>query len=143
MIKVNFYDLNTIDDSKLKFAVIVTKYKGKWIYVRHKDRQTWEIPGGHREENESISNAASRELVEETGTKSFNITPICIYSVESNKDESFGSLNYAEVYELGELPNYEIAEINLFDKIPENLTYPLIQPYLIKKFEEFKNIQDL
>ncbi|MDZ5010779.1 NUDIX domain-containing protein, partial [Clostridium perfringens] len=77
MIKVNFYELNTIDDSKVKFAVIVTKYKGKLVYVRHKDRQTWEMPGGHREENESISKAASRELVEETGAKSFNITPIC------------------------------------------------------------------
>ncbi|GAA0086375.1 NUDIX domain-containing protein [Clostridium sp. CTA-7] len=143
MIKVNFYDLNTIDDSKLKFAVIVTKYKGKLVYVRHKDRQTWEMPGGHREENESITNAASRELVEETGAKSFSITPICTYSVETNKDESFGSLNYAEVYEFGELPNYEIVEIKLFDKIPENLTYPLIQPYLAKKFEEFKNLQNL
>lgn len=143
MIKVNFYDLNTIDDSKLKFAVIVTKYKGKLVYVRHKDRQTWEMPGGHREENESITNAASRELIEETGAKSFNITPICIYSVENDEYESFGSLNYAEVYELGELPNYEIAEIKLFDKIPENLTYPLIQPYLAKKFEEFRSLQDL
>lgn len=143
MIKVNFYDLNTIDDSKLKFAVIVTKYKGKLVYVRHKDRQTWEMPGGHREENESITNAASRELVEETGAKSFNITPICIYSVENNKDKSFGSLSYADVYEFDELPNYEIAEIKLFDKIPENLTYPLIQPYLAKKFEEFRSLQDL
>ncbi|WP_411170629.1 NUDIX domain-containing protein [Clostridium sp. MB05] len=143
MIKVNFYDLNTIDDSKVKFAVIVTKYKGKLVYVRHKDRQTWEMPGGHREENESISKAASRELVEETGAKSFNITPICIYSVENNKDKSFGSLSYADVYEFDELPNYEIAEIKLFDKIPENLTYPLIQPYLAKKFEEFRSLQDL
>lgn len=143
MLKVNFYELGTIDDSKLKFAVIVTKYKEKWIYVRHKDRQTWEIPGGHREENESISTTASRELVEETGAKSFNITPICIYSVENNRDESFGSLNYAEVYEFSELPNYEIAEMGIFDEEPENLTYPLIQPYLSKKFEEFKNLQDL
>ena len=143
MIKVNFYDLGTIEDSKLKFAVIVTRYKGKLVYVRHKDRQKWEMPGGHREENESISNAASRELVEETGAESFNITPICIYSVEINKDESFGSLNYAEVYEFGELPNYEIAEIKLFDKIPENLTYPLIQPYLAKKFEEFRNLRNI
>ncbi|SHH89451.1 hypothetical protein [Clostridium grantii] len=44
MIKVNFYDLNTVEDKKLLFAVIMAKFNGKWIYARHKNRQTWEIP---------------------------------------------------------------------------------------------------
>jgi len=137
MIKVNFYELNTVEDSKLKFAVIMARYKGKWIFVKHKDRLTWEIPGGHREENEDVNFTASRELKEETGAKEFNITPICIYSVLKDGDESFGQLFYSDITYLGELPNYEISEINLFDTIPKNLTYPLIQPYLFKKAEEF------
>jgi 8-oxo-dGTP diphosphatase len=58
MIKVNFYGLNTIEDNKLLFAVIMTKFNGQWLYVRHKERQTWEIPGGHREENENINDTA-------------------------------------------------------------------------------------
>lgn len=67
MIKVSFKELGSIEDSKLKFVAIVTRYKDKWLYVKHKERTTWEIPGGHREENESISYAASRELFEEAG----------------------------------------------------------------------------
>ena len=82
MLKVNFYELNTIEDNKLLFAVIMAKYNGHWIYVRHKERQMWEIPGGHREINENINDTASRELFEETGAKLFNITPVCIYSVD-------------------------------------------------------------
>jgi hypothetical protein len=52
MIEVKFYDY--IEDSLLRFAVIVAKYKGKWVFCKHKERDTYEVAGGHREENESI-----------------------------------------------------------------------------------------
>lgn len=143
MVKVNFYELNTIEDSKLKFAVIMTKFNGQWIYVRHKDRNTWEIPGGHREESENINDTASRELFEETGATKFQLTPICIYSVERDKDanytESFGQLFYSEADVIDTVLHFEISEINLFDDIPDILTYPLIQPFLHKKVLEFLN----
>lgn len=54
MINVTFFKTNKIEASKLKFAVIAARYQDKWIFCRHKERNTWEIPGGHREENESI-----------------------------------------------------------------------------------------
>lgn len=141
MLKVNFYELNTIEDSKLKFAVIMTKFNGQWLYVRHKNRNTWEIPGGHREKKESISDAASRELSEETGATKFKLTPICVYSVESDENinytESFGQLFYCEVEALDNELRYETSEIKLFHNMPDNLTYPLIQPFLHKKTLEF------
>lgn len=141
MIKVRFYDLNAIEDDKLMFAVIMAEYNGKWIYVRHKERQTWEIPGGHREENESINDTASRELYEETGAAGFCLTPVCIYSVERDENinytESFGQLFYAKVEELESNLQFEINEIKLFEDIPDELTYPLIQPYLHKKVLEY------
>jgi len=31
MLKVNFYELNSIEDRELRFAVIVAKHKGKWM----------------------------------------------------------------------------------------------------------------
>ena len=46
-LKVNFH--NIVSDELLKFAVIVSKYDGKWVWCKHKDRDTYEIPGGHRE----------------------------------------------------------------------------------------------
>ncbi len=137
MLKVNFYGLNTVEDSKLQFAVIMARYKEKWIFVRHKERLTWEIPGGHREGNESINFTASRELTEETGAKNYTITPVCIYSVAKDETESFGQLFYSDVEYIDELPDFEIGEVKLFDNIPESLTYPLIQPHLYKRIEEF------
>jgi 8-oxo-dGTP diphosphatase len=142
---VDFYGFDQIEDKNLKFAVIMAKQNGKWIFVKHKDRSTWEIPGGHREENENTLNAARRELFEETGAVKYDLKPVCVYCVkrEKNEDlsytESFGGLYYADIYELGELPQSEICEICLFNDLPENLTYATIQPYLYKKVIEFIN----
>ena len=137
MITVNFLNLNTVEDSKLKFAVIMARYKEKWVFVKHNLRSTWEIPGGHREKNEDMNTTASRELVEETGAKDFKMTPVCIYSVNKDGIESFGQLFYSEIESIEDLPSSEIGEIRLFDKLPENLTYPLIQPYLFDKILQF------
>jgi 8-oxo-dGTP diphosphatase len=132
------YDLGIVKDEELKFAVIVSKYQGKFLYARHKERETWETPGGHRELNEDINDTAARELREETGAVKFTLSQICDYLCDysvgkANGDKSYGRLYYAEIEELGELPDLEIGEIALFDDMPENLTYPEIQPVLFNR----------
>ena len=77
--QVNFYD--KADDNLLKFAVIISKSKGKWVFCKHKERDTYELPGGHRENGERIDDTAKRELMEETGAIEFLINPVCVYSV--------------------------------------------------------------
>ena len=57
MVEVKFYD--SIDDELLKFAVIISKTNGKWIFCKHRERDTYEFPGGHRENGEDILSAAS------------------------------------------------------------------------------------
>jgi len=52
------YELWIVNDEELKFAVIVSKFNGKFVYVRHKKRETLEVPGGHRELNEYINDTA-------------------------------------------------------------------------------------
>lgn len=137
MLKVNFY--NCVEDSLLKFAVIVSKSHGKWVLCKHRERNTYECPGGHREDGEDILTTAKRELYEETGATDYDIKEICIYSVcgndgvIENKVETFGMLYYADINDFKNLPGFEIAKIELFDKLPDNWTYPEIQPKLIEK----------
>lgn len=64
MLEVRFFD--KVDDRLLKFAVIISKTNGKWVFCKHKERDTYEIPGGHREKDELIFETAKRELREET-----------------------------------------------------------------------------
>ena len=72
-IKVNFYE--SVSDGRLKYAVIAARYNGKWVWCRHRERATFEIPGGHREAGENISDTARRELYEETGAVRYDIFP--------------------------------------------------------------------
>lgn len=142
MLEVKFYD--TVDDALLRFAVVISHSKGKWVFCKHKERDTYEIPGGHREEGESIFETAKRELQEETGAAKFDMEPLCVYSVKGKNQvnetggESFGLLCFAEIEEFsGKLEN-EMEEVVLMEELPTNLTYPLIQPKLIEEFKRRK-----
>ena len=53
--------------------------------------------------------------------------------VIENKVETFGMLYYADIFKFEELPDFEIEKIELLDSLPENWTYPEIQPKLIEK----------
>ena len=129
--EVRFYD--EVDDALLKFAVIAARSEGKWVFCRHRERTTLEIPGGHREPGESVDQTAARELREETGAEAFSLRPVCVYSVMRDGGESFGGLYTAEISSFGALHS-EIEEIFLLEEPPEgNWTYPEIQPRLVEE----------
>lgn len=136
--KVNFYD--TVDDEKLKFAVIISKTDGKYVFCKHKERDTFEVPGGHREPGEDILTAAKRELFEETGATDFDIKPICVYSVISKENfdgnETFGMLYYAEIRAFEKELHSEIEKIIITQSLPDKWTYPQIQPILMEHAKE-------
>lgn len=133
MCKVDFYSLDDKCEYKLKYVVIVAEYQDRFIIVKHKDRATWEIPGGRIEDGESFDKAAQRELYEETGALEFELLPVAFYSVTREGTTSYGLLYYSKVRDLGKLPNFEIEKIEMVKSLPENLTYPQIQPDLFKK----------
>ncbi len=132
---VQFYE--SVEDELLEFAVIVSKSKGKWVFCKHKERNTYEVPGGHRERAETILEAAKRELMEETGALAFSIIPICVYSVTGKTrvnrtgEESYGMLYYAEIESFEEQLHSEMEKIALFDEFQGEWTYPAIQPLLV------------
>ena len=136
--KVNFYE--TVEDKRLKFAVIISKHNGKWVFCKHKERNTYEVPGGHREPNEPILETAKRELSEETGALQFDITPICVYSVTGKNrvnqtgEETFGMLFFADIQTFERELHSEMERVFLFDTLPAECTYPLIQPLLIDEY---------
>lgn len=119
-----------------KYVVVFARYRDKWIFCRHRERTTWECPGGHIEPGESPMDAAKRELFEETGSLAFDIHPLCDYWAcdEPHETRIIGWANgmvfYAQVHTLGPLPESEMAEIACFDTLPAQLTYPDIVPTL-------------
>ncbi|MBQ8813944.1 MAG: DUF5596 domain-containing protein [Lachnospiraceae bacterium] len=126
-----------------KYVVTMSRYQGKIMLSRHRDRTTWECQGGHIEPGETILQAAERELWEESGAIHYTIRPLFDYWIEDgttgeNSDgEQVASVALlAEIEELGPMPETEIAEVRLFDELPENLTYPDITPVLFEYEKE-------
>ena len=140
MAKVVFYD--QIEDELLQFAVILAKTKGKWVFCKHRERDTYEVPGGRREAGETILETAKRELREETGAIDFTLKPVGVYSVKGKtrynqheEDEKFGMLFVADIFSFEPELHSEIEKILICDQLVENWTYPDIQPRLLEEAE--------
>lgn len=127
----------------LHYAVIVGKYEGKWVLCQHKKRTTWEVPGGHIEEGETPEEAARREFYEESGAQEFQLYPIGAYGVKQKREasglveEDFGMFYFAQIFSFQPLPqNFEMKRVELFDTLPQEMTYPHIQPFLVEMVQQ-------
>lgn len=96
---IKIHKAGQVNEEDLKFVVICVKFKTQWLLVRHKERTTWEMPGGHIESGESSQAAAVRELYEETGIITEEIKTICDYEVCNAK-------TYVRIFELGAGSSY-------------------------------------
>jgi 8-oxo-dGTP diphosphatase len=142
MLEVRFYD--EVDDRLLKYAVICARSDHQWVFCKHKERDTYEHPGGRREPGEDILVTADRELREETGACEFELKPVTFYGVRITEEgrepeETYGLLCFAEIHSFDALPDYEIEQVILREESPSEQTYPLIQPKLLERVEKYLN----
>lgn len=122
-----------------RYVVIFSRKDGRWLFSRHKGRDTWETQGGHIEPGETPEQAARRELWEESGAKQFTLIPVCDYWACSGawgESSAVGAVFLARIDQLEPLPaDFEMAEVASFDALPEHVTYPHITPLLMTEAE--------
>lgn len=119
------------DKLVLDYVVIFAKYKEQWILVRHRDRNTWEFPGGKIEHGENALCAAKRELFEETGATEYTINEFVEFNVIVNGRNSYGRVYVSIITCLGIKPCSEIEEIKMTSYLNHKLTHPQIYEVLI------------
>ncbi|MCM3742544.1 NUDIX domain-containing protein [Sporosarcina luteola] len=66
-----------------RHVLVVLKHEGRWLVTRHSVRGI-EFPGGKAEDGETISEAAIRETIEETGVTITELVKFAEYVVMSN-----------------------------------------------------------
>ncbi|MCK9448054.1 MAG: NUDIX domain-containing protein [Bacteroidales bacterium] len=131
--RLEYFPAGSLANEVLFYAVMVSFHQGRLVCVRNKERISWEFPAGRREQGEGIHECASRELVEETGALDYDLSPAFEYAVVRQGIRTYGAVFLVEIHEFGELPDFEIAEVKLFDQLPASLTYAEIQTQLLKK----------
>ncbi len=109
----------------LLITFMVIRHNLDFLLVHHRQRQTWELPGGHIEPGESARDCAIRELFEETGQRvdRLDFRAVLKYRSESENHPYYGITGYyyGTLYS-GELPspapfreNEEISQITFWD----------------------------
>ena len=107
------------------FVVMISRYQGQWVLCVHRQRDTFEFPGGHRERGETPREAAQRELFEETGATEASFLPMGYYCCQKEgQTPSWGALFAVE-----------IQKVVLTERLPpvEQWTYASIQPHLLAR----------
>lgn len=139
-IKVEFFDY--VEDSYIKFAVILARHNGRFVFCKHRQRSTLEIPGGHRETDETVDETAIRELQEETGAREFEIRPLFYYGVICGEERSYGRLYLADISKFYDKIDSEMEKIYILDHLPplDKWTYPIIQYELLSEAQKRKFI---
>ncbi len=92
-----FYNYRNIP----KASVVVLKKDGKYLSVSRKhDKESIGLPGGKTNYNETFSDAAIREIFEETGFYLYNLKPVFVC-----KDGDYRCVSYVAdfVGEIGQL----------------------------------------
>lgn len=115
-----------------KSVLVFIKEDKKWLMVKNKFR-SWEFPGGHKEENETIFETATREAYEEAGVDIYNLQYGGYYRLESGHTTLIIT---AEIKQVHAIPvEFETEERKFVSQFPASLSFTdAVYPWLVKNF---------
>ena len=87
-------------------ATAIVVREGRYLLVRDRGRETFALPGGGIEDEESASSAMARELYEETGLHTTSITRLFTFGGKHNDHVVFRVEADGEVEAMGEVDGF-------------------------------------
>lgn len=128
-------NFNNIPDDQILKAHAVCFHNKKMLLVNHPKWDIWGIPGGTREQGESIKDALVREILEETNCEVIDFKPISYQKIVTPNNDIHYRLQYiCLVRPLGDFESDPAGNINKIIWI-DPIDY---EKYIEKK--EFKKV---
>lgn len=113
-----------------KSVLVFIKEDKKWLMVRNKFR-SWEFPGGHKEQGETIFETAKREAFEEAGVDIKNLQYVGYYRLASGHTTLIVTANVEKFHAIPE--EFETAERKFVSQFPRSLSFSdAVYPWLVK-----------
>lgn len=113
-----------------KSVLVFIKEDKKWLMVRNKFR-SWEFPGGHKEQGETIFETAKREAFEEAGVDIQNIQYVGFYRLASGHTTLIVTANVEKFHAIPE--EFETVERKFMSQFPRSLSFnDAVYPWLVK-----------
>ena len=138
MLEIKFYPPDHYPDCGFTYVVIGARYRKQWVFIRHRQRRSYEMPAGHIRENEDTVMAAGRELEEETGAIKYTIECIATYTILEDNSLRAGRLYYADIGERDDKwDDSEIEGVIFSDHLPEISSFPYVQTVLFRFVENY------
>ncbi|MGP1908988.1 RNA deprotection pyrophosphohydrolase [Metabacillus sp. JX24] len=106
---------------KPKHVWVICRYGNRWLLTIHRDRG-FEFPGGKVEKGENPSDAALREVKEETGASVSKLHYVGQYKVLGKEKTIIKNIYYAEIDEI--IPQADYLETEgpiLFETLPTDI----------------------
>lgn len=107
------------------YVGVFARRDGEWLMCYHASRGSWEFPGGHVEPGEDPYDAATRELLEETGARASRLTALWDdeHILKDGGIGDHGRVYYATIGEILPLSGGEMTRAEFFAELPEQLSY--------------------
>lgn len=111
-------------------VLVFIKKDSEWLMVKNKYRG-WEFPGGHKENDETVFETATREAFEEAGADIKNLQYVGFYRLTSGHTTSIIS---AEIERLHDIPTgFETIERKFVSEFPKELSFnDAVYPWLVQ-----------
>lgn len=104
-----------------RFVYVIAFRGDAFVMVRHK-RRAWEMPGGRLKDGETHEQGARREFLEETGMKLEDLIGEIAIDIDGGR-VLVGIAGGGRTKSLSD----EIAEVRFFKRLPEDLSFPLVE----------------
>jgi len=115
-----------------KHVWVICKYKNQWLLTKHRTRGL-EFPGGKVEIGESAEEAATREVMEETGAIIKELKYVAQYFVTGKNGNVIKNVYFAEIERLDiQSTYYETDGPQLIDVIPDDVKQNKFYSFMMK-----------